>query len=680
MNKIKRLGAIVSILIFMSMMSPGSYTGVKAAEIESKIQTIGNSQGVRLQDDFYDVINSKWLNTAKIKEGKSTTSTFDDVEEKVTSQTKDIINQLLIDKDKYKQNSDEKKIINIYNNTLNVDARNNEGLKPIQKILDKIKSAETIDDITKLWSNKDILNSTVKFSVNRDIKDVTNNILYISATGLSLGNPDEYTNPTENTVRNKKLTEDYYNKILVLSGYTEEEAKTKVDNMFKFEGMIAPSIMGAQEKSTTSNLIDAMYNVYTLDELNNLAPNLNLPAIMNSLGVDKANKIILQDPKWLKAFNEVYIQENLSLIKNYIEIINLTFASYYLNENFENANKEYENSLLGITGSVSKEDDAIETVSYVMGMAVGKIYAERYVPKETKEDVENITKEIVETYKKQIENLEWMSASTKKNAIDKLDKLNVKIGYPKEWIDYSKISIKSYEEGGSLFENIVTLRNSANDEIYSRINQRVDKKKDVFIPQTVNAFYSANENSIIIPGGIIQGHFYDPNKTREENLGGIGAIIGHEISHAFDNIGAQYDSDGNLNNWWSKKDYEQFTVKAQKIANFYNQIEVLPGSKINGYLTVGENIADIGGVSCLLDILDKMDMPNYKAFFESYATTWRQIATKEYTEYVLNLDVHSPNKFRVNGVLPQFQKFYDTYGITEKDGMYIKPTDRIGIW
>jgi len=680
MNKIKRLGAIVSILIFMLMMSPGSYTGVKAAEVESEIQTTGNSQGVRLQDDFYGVINSEWLNTAKIKEGKSTTSTFDDVEEKVISQTKDIINQLLIDKDKYKQNSDEKKIINIYNNTLNVDARNNEGLKPVQKILDEIKAAETIDDITKLWSNKEILNSTVKFSVNRDIKDVKNNILYISATGLSLGNPDEYTNPTENTVRNRKLTENYYNKILVLSGYREEEAKTKVDNMFKFEGMIAPYIMGAQEKSTTSNLIDAMYNVYTLDELNNLAPNLNLPAITNSLGVDKANKIILQDPKWLKAFNKLYIQENLSLIKNYIEIINLTFASYYLNENFENANKEYENSLLGITGSVSKEDDAIDTVSYMMGMAVGKVYAERYVPKETKEDVEKITKEIVETYKKQIENLEWMSASTKKNAIDKLDKLNVKIGYPEEWIDYSKISVKSYEDGGSLFENIVTLRISANDERYSRINQRVDKKKDVFTPQTVNAFYSANENSIIIPGGIIQGHFYDPNKTREENLGGIGAIIGHEISHAFDNIGAQYDSNGNLNNWWSKKDYEQFTAKAEKIANFYSQIEVLPGSRINGYRTVGENIADIGGVSCLLDILDKMDMPNYKAFFESYATTWRQITTKEYAEYVLNLDVHSPNKFRVNGVLPQFQKFYDTYGITEKDGMYVKPADRIGIW
>lgn len=680
MNKIKRLSTIATTLIFMLMMSSTSYNGVIAAEVESKVQTTGNNQGVRLQDDFYDAINSEWLNTSKIEDGKSTTSTFDDVEEKVTNQTKDIINQLLIDKDKYKENSDEKKIINVYNNTLNVEARNRDGLKPVQKILDEIKAAQTIDDITKLWSNKEILNSTIKFSVNRDIKDVKHNILYISSTGLSLGDPDEYTNPKGNTVRNKKLTEDYYNKILVLSGYTKEDAKIKVDNMFKFEGMIAPSIMGSQEKATTPNLIDAIYNVYNLDELNTLAPNLNLPAIMSSLGIDKANKIILEDPIWLKAFNKVYTQENVPLIKNYIEIVNLTFASYYLNENFKNANKEYENSLLGITGSISKEEDAIDTVNSMMGMAIGKIYAERYVPEKTKEDVENIAKEIIETYKKRINSLDWMSKSTKKNAIDKLDKLNVEIGYPDTWNDYSRLSIKSYEEGGSLFENIVTIRISAYDDMFSKINKPVDKNKDGFTPQTVNAYYSANENSIIIPGGIIQGHFYNPNGTREENLGGIGTIIGHEISHAFDNTGAQYDSDGNLNNWWSEKDYEQFRERAQKISDFYGKIEAMPGNKINGYATVGENIADIGGVSCLIDILDTMDNPDYKAFFESYATTWRQTTTKEYAIYVLNLDVHSPNKFRVNAVLPQFQKFYDTYGITEKDSMYVKPGDRLGIW
>jgi len=680
MKKTKRLGAIVSILVFMYMMCPVSYRMVMAAEVESKIETTSNNQGLRLQDDFYDTINNQWLNTTKIEDGKSTTSTFDDVEKEVTNQIKDMLNQLLIDQNKYTENSDEKKIINIYKNTLNVEARNKDGLKPVQKDLDEIKSAQTIDDITKLWSNKEILNSTMQFSVDRDIKDVTNNVLYVSPTGLSLGDPDEYTNPTESTARNKKLTEEYYNKILVLSGYTQDEAKIKVDNMFKFEGMIAPAIMGKQERLTTSNLIDVIYNVYTLDELNNLAPNLNLPAIMSSLGIEKANKIILQDPIWLEAFNKAYTQENLPLIKNYIEIVNLIHASNYLNEDFEKANKDYTDSLLGITGTVSKEEDAVNTLDYMMGMAVGKIYSERYVPKKTKEDVESITKEVIDTYKKRINNLDWMSASTKENAIDKLDKLNVRIGYPENWIDYSKLNIKSYEEGGSLFENVMTLRIFERDEIFSRINQPVDKRKDSFTPQTVNAFYSATENSIVIPGGIIQGHFYDPNGTREANLGGIGAIIGHEISHAFDNTGAQYDSDGNINNWWSEKDYEKFTEKTEQIKNFYSKIEVMPGKKIDGNLTAGENIADIGGVSCILDILGTMDKPNYKEFFESYATTWRQITTEEYAEYALSVDVHSPNKFRVNGVLPQFQKFYDTYGITEKDDMYVKPEDRLGIW
>ena len=401
---------------------------------------------------------------------------------------------------------------------------------------------------------------------------------------------------------------------------------------------------------------------------------------MGSLGIAKANKIILQDPRWLEALNKVYTEENLPLIKNYIEIVNLIFASYYLNEDFENANKEYESSLLGMTGSISKQDEAIDTVNSMMGMAVGKIYAKRYISPKTKEDVEGITKEIIEAYKKRINSLDWMSKSTKKNAIDKLDKLDVEIGYPENWDDYSKLNIRSYEEGGSLFENVLTLRIAAYDEMFSKINQPVDRKKDIFTPQTVNAYYSANRNAIIIPGGIIQGHFYDPNATKEVNLGGIGTIIGHEISHAFDNTGSQYDSDGNINNWWSEEDYKQFTEKAQRIGDFYSNIEVMQGEKINGYLTVGENIADIGGVSCLLDILGTMDNPDYKAFFQSYAVTWRQITTKEYAEYALRVDVHSPNKFRVNGVLPQFQKFYDTYGITEKDGMYVKPEDRVGIW
>ena len=678
MNKIKRFGIIASIFIFILMMSPTSYTNAIAAE--TKAEATSTNQNIRVQDDFYESINSQWMNTTKIEDGKSTNSTFDEVEEKVTSEIKDIINQLLIDKDKYAENSDEKKIINLYNNTLNVEARNRDGLKPVQKILDEIKAVKTKDDLTKLWANKDVVNSTMRFVVERDIKDAKTNVLYMDSTGLSLGDPDEYTDPTEETIKNKKLTEEYYNKILMLSGYTKDEAKVKVDNMFKFEGMIAPYTRGKKKKSATPNLTESMYNVYTLNQLNDLAPNLNLPAIMSSLGIEKANKIILEDPEWLAGFDKIYTQENVPIIKNYIEIVNLVHAANYLSEDFEKVNKEYESSLLGITGNESKESDAVDTINSTMGMAIGKIYAERYIPQKTKEDVKTITKEIIETYKKRINNLDWMSASTKKNAIDKLDKLTVKIGYPENWLNYSKINIKSYAEGGSLFENIMTLRAFANERIFSKLNKQIDKSKEGFVPQTVNAFYSANENSIIIPGGIIQGHFYNPNGSKEENLGGIGSIIGHEISHAFDNTGALYDSDGNLNNWWSDGEYKQFKEKAWKIAQFYDLIEALPGQKIDGYRTVGENIADIGGMSCLLDMLSTMDNPNYKEFFESYAVTWRQITTKEYGKYVLLLDEHSPNKFRVNAVLAQFQKFYDTYGISENDGMYINPEYRLGIW
>lgn len=544
----------------------------------------------------------------------------------------------------------------------------------------KLNSIGTIDDITKLWKDKRILNSTIKFSVEKDIKDVKTNILYISPTALSLGDSDEYTNPTENSKKERKLTEDYYNKILMLSGYTQQESQKKVDDMFKFEEMVAPYIKGKKEKATTKNLIDEQYNVYTVAELNNLAPNLNLPEIMNYMGIDKANKIILEDPEWLKAFNKLYNQENLPLIKNYIEIVNLLYASNYLSEDFENANKEYASNMLGITGNVSKEEEAVDNVNSMMGMAIGRLYSEKYVPEKTKKDVESITKDIIAVYKKRIDNLDWMSSQTKKNAIDKLDKLKIKIAYPDSWNDYSKLDIKSYEEGGSLFQNAMTLRIFERDKMFNKINKLVDKDEDQFKPQTVNAFYSATENSIIIPGGIIQGHFYDVNAPKEVNLGGIGVIIGHEISHAFDNTGAQYDSDGNLNNWWTEEDYKEFMQKTQKVANFYSQIEAMPGEKLDGNLTVGENIADIGGVSCLLDILGEMNNANYKAFFESYAVTWRQITTKEYATYALIIDVHSPNKVRVNAVLPQFQKFYDTYGITEKDGMYVKPGDRIGIW
>lgn len=677
MGKLKIKGVVASTLIFSFLLCQGTYA--KAAESADINSTIVPSS-LRMQDDFYSAVNREWLNTAKIDIGKTSNSTFMETNKVLTEQKKQIINDLLANEKNYAQNSDEKKIINLYKNTLNIDARNKQGIEPIKEMLEELRNIKTIDDLSALTPESKVESPLIEFSCSVDLKDATKNALYIEPTPLSLGDSDEYVKPTENSSRIKSLTENYYNTVLTLSGYTKEEAKSKVDNLFKFESTIASSIKGKEETSKNNNAIDEEYNVYTLDQLDSLAPNLRIKTIMKSFKVDNANKIILTQPKWFQALNDVYKQENLQMIKDYIEVTNITGASQYLGENFEKAANDFKNALLGAQGDISRDEKAIGMVNSALGEPFGKIYIEKYFSDKVKENVKDMTNEMIETYKKRINNLDWMSGATKERAIEKLDKLNVQIGYPDKWGDYSKLEIRSYENGGSLWENIQNLGKFAYEKSISKLNQPVDKSRFACTPQTINAFYNPSANTITVPAGILQGEFYDVNSSKEKNLGAIGTIIGHEISHAFDNTGAKFDADGNLNNWWSTDDYKKFEEKTNKVRQFYNTVKVDDGKNVNGDLTVGENIADIGGVACALDILKKMPNPDYKAFFESNATMWREIGTKEYEDYKLQYDVHSPNKVRDNIVLAQFDEFYKTYGIKENDKMYVKPEDRMKIW
>ncbi|NRY59701.1 M13 family metallopeptidase [Clostridium beijerinckii] len=677
MGKLRIKGVVASTLIFSFLLCQGTYA--KAAESADINSTIVPSS-LRMQDDFYSAVNREWLNTAKIDIGKTSNSTFVETNKVLTEQKKQIINDLLANEKNYAQNSDEKKIINLYKNTLNIDARNKQGIEPIKEMLEELRNIKTIDDLSALTPESKVESPLIEFSCSVDLKDATKNALYIEPTPLSLGDSDEYVKPTENSSRIKSLTENYYNTVLTLSGYTKEEAKSKVDNLFKFESTIASSIKGKEETSKNNNAIDEEYNVYTLDQLDSLAPNLRIKTIMKNFKVDNANKIILTQPKWFQALNDVYKQENLQMIKDYIEVTNITGASQYLGENFEKAANDFKNALLGSQGDISRDEKAIGMVNSALGEPFGKIYIEKYFSDKVKENVKDMTNEMIETYKKRINNLDWMSGATKERAIEKLDKLNVQIGYPDKWGDYSKLEIRSYENGGSLWENIQNLGKFAYEKSISKLNQPVDKSRFACTPQTINAFYNPSANTITVPAGILQGEFYDVNSSKEKNLGAIGTIIGHEISHAFDNTGAKFDADGNLNNWWSTDDYKKFEEKTNKVRQFYNTVKVDDGKNVNGDLTVGENIADIGGVACALDILKKMPNPDYKAFFESNATMWREIGTKEYEDYKLQYDVHSPNKVRDNIVLAQFDEFYKTYGIKETDKMYVKPEDRMKIW
>ncbi|MCE5219872.1 MAG: M13 family metallopeptidase [Clostridium sp.] len=677
MGKIKKKGVIAGALLCSLLMVQGTYA--KAAEVaNTNVTTVADS--LRLQDDFYNVINKQWLNTAKIDTGKTSNSTFMEADKTLTEQKKQIIKDLLANEKSYSENSDEKKIINLYKNTLNMEARNKQGIEPIKKMIEEINNIKSTKDIANLNTESKIGNPLLQIVCQVDLKDANKHALYIAPPTLSLGNSDEYVKPTENSKKVKGLVETYYINLLTLSGYTNDQAKAKVDNLFKFENMIAPSITGKEELSKNDNAIDEQYNVYTLDQIDSLAPNLNIKTIIKNDEINNVNKVILTEPKWLKSLNDIYTEENLPIIKDYLEIINIGSAALYLGEDFEKAATAFKNAYLGSQGDIPQDEKAIDMVNSALGEPFGKIYIQKYFSDKVKNDVTDITNQVISTYKNRINNLDWMSATTKKSAIEKLDKLNIQIAYPDKWEDYSKLQIRSYEEGGSLWENIDNLTKFAHEKSICKLNEPVDKTKFACPPQTINAFYNATSNTITVPAGILQGAFYDANASKEKNLGAIGAIIGHEVSHAFDNIGAKFDADGNLNNWWTQDDYNKFEEKTKKVRAFYNQVKLDNGKNVNGDLTVGENIADIGGLACTLDILSKMSNPDYKAFFESNATVWREINTNEYADYRLQYDAHSPNKVRNNIVLAQFNKFDETYGLKQGDKMYIKPEDRVQIW
>lgn len=643
-------------------------------------KTYSISKDTRQQDDFFNAVNREWVNNAVIDEGQTSNSEFYEVAKTVAYQNLNILLELLRNQNKYPKNSDEKNIINLYYNISNKKERNKQGIEPIKNMLNKIKNAKTLDDITKFGSDNEVIDPLIQLSCDIDHKQSDRYALYISPTSLSLGNSDEYLNPTEDTKRLKKALTNYYTKILMLTGYTKEEAKVKIENRFKFEQMIAPSIKGQIEYSTDNNIANNNYNIYTLDELDKLAPNIKIKQIFKDLEIENAEKIILTEPKWLEKFNEIFINENIELIKDYLEIYNIDVASQFLSNDFIKASNEFDNEYFGTEGAVEGEGEAIAAINNLMPLQFGKLYAERYFSEKEKKDVENIAKQVIQTYKQRIKNYDWMSDTTKEMAIKKLDKLNVQIGYPSKWLDYSELEIKSYKEGGSLWQNAIDISIFEMKQDLKNINQKVDKSYTSFSPQEVNAFYKPAANTIIVPAAILQGEFYDYDFKQEKKLGAIGTVIGHEISHAFDNTGAKFDSDGNLYNWWTEQDYKKFEEKTQKVRDFYSTIQMESGKYVNGDLTVKENVSDISSMACILDIMSQIKNADYNEFFESYATMYRDINTQNYEDYKLLYDTHSPNKVRVNTVLSQFEKFYEIYNIKEGDKMYIPSEQRLSIW
>ena len=394
----------------------------------------------------------------------------------------------------------------------------------------------------------------------------------------------------------------------------------------------------------------------------------------------KTDKVIVENSKLLNMINSLMIEENTDKIKRFLKTnVLLSTDDLLTNEHREAANK-LRKIFYGVDAVEFNEGSGIKFINEQLNELVSKIYVDKYFDRHSKIDVENISTEIIENFQNRLKNISWMSKVTKGKALNKLKNMNVKVGYPDRWNDYSDIKINAYDEGGSLVENVINIYKLQSKKEFSKLNKPVDKSEWSMGACSVNAYYNALNNEIVFPAGILQRPFYDKDSSKEKNLGGIGVIIGHELTHAFDNTGAQFDETGKLKNWWSASDYKEFTSRSQKVIDYYSNLKTNEGTNVDGFLTVGENISDLGGIACVLDIALKIDNANLKDLFENYATIWREVSTKELREYLLNNDPHAPKKIRVNAVLSQFEEFYKTYNIKEGDKMYVDPEDRIGIW
>lgn len=681
MKNYKVTKEITTIMIILTILTQFFYfqkIKVNATVLETPKES--NANEIRLQDDFYTAINKDWIDKVKLDKGNVSYGTFEELSGNVNAKIYDIIQDINNNRDCYEDNSEELKVLNLYSNFFNIKKRNKMGKKPIEKYMKRVNCIKNIDDLKDFFCDEDFMyfQPLVNIGVGADYMDSSMNILYFGSSNLVLGNSVYYKDEKHENVREEYIK--YLEKLHRLYGENKKDSKRNAENFYAMEKSVAENIPTYQEEARDNNRLRRTYNVFSLKELEVIAPNIGIKNMLESFHITNPNKIVVENPENIKFINSLITEENLDEMKNYFKTSILLNTDNLLTNDFRKASSDLKKLLYGIDIVDVNENSAVKFVTCNLCELTSKLYVKECFDKECKDQVKGLCNEIIDNYTNRLNNITWMSDDTRDKALKKLENINVKIGYPDEWGNYDGLEIRSLSDKGNLVDNIVNIYKFQSKKQFSKLGNPVNKKEWNMGACTVNAYYNPLNNEIVFPAGILQAPFYDKEANKEKNLGGIGAVIGHELTHAFDNIGAQFDENGKLNNWWSESDYKEFNERSKKVIDYYSNIEVEDGKFVNGVLTVGENISDLGGVACVIDIAKRIDGYNLKDLFENYATIWREVSTKEIREYLLNNDPHSPKKVRVNGVLSQFEEFYETYNINPGDKMYVSPEDRIGIW
>lgn len=638
-------------------------------------------------DDFYQFVNGKWMETAEIPADRGRWGSFDELGKKADSMAlkvlEDATKSNLID-----PKTDAGKAVTMFGSVMNTKARNAQGAAPLKPYLEEIDRITSRSELCDYMVNKASLRESVflGFYVGTDVKNSKQNTLYTFGASKGLPDRDYYLKDDDKSKQIRKAYLEFMSNAFKAVGV--EISDNECERIMEMETHLAQNEMSRVERRDPNK----RYNPRSRESFIKEMKKLPVERMMSTLGIEEAKTIVVGDVKSLQASYSLVKKSKISDLKNFMKWNQVRGSLGVLSEELSKLSFDfYGKTLRGTPQQKPLRERALSVVNGSLGEALGKLYVEKYFPEEAKKVAKEMVDDVIAAYRVRINNLDWMSDATKAKAQKKLDKLMVKIGYPDKWKDYSALVVKSYEQGGSYFENMVNLSKWSVARNMKKLSKPVDKTEWGMSPQTVNAYYNPVYNEIVFPAAILQPPFFDFRNDPAVNFGGIGAVIGHEISHGFDDAGAQFDENGNLTNWWTEEDLKKFKEKGKSLADQYSSYEALPGKFVNGEFTLGENIGDLGGVASAYDglllhlirvgekgLIDGFTQP--QRFFISWATIWRnKIRDKELAMRLLT-DPHSPGYFRAIGPLENHDGFYEAFDLKEGHKMYKAEKDRVKIW
>ena len=665
----------------VAIMAAATSCGTKSAgEKVTAIDLASLDPSISAKEDFYQYATGGWQKNHPLKPEYSRYGSFDVLRENNEIRLNELFQGL--SSVKAEKGSVQQKISDLYAMGLDSTRLNAEGVNPVKPYLDALESVKDVESYVRAMADIELHGDGGCWGVyaESDMTDNSNTVLYITQSGLALGNRDYYL-----LAENAELREGYLNflkKIFTLAG--DEKAEQKAKDAFDFQMTIAePSWSMIQQRD-----IEARYNPMTPEQLYKEYPALRFDAYLDAMGIPAQSKIILEQPSYFKALNRIVAKTNPRVLRHYLQAQLLSGACGYISDDFTDASFDFFSAQMsGIKEQKPRWKRAMQAPNSILGEAVGEMYVAKYFPEKDKQKMLQIVKNIQKGLSEHVATLDWMSEQTKARAQEKLSSFIVKIGYPDKWKDYSTLEIDAQK---SYYQNLREASLWSMRDNLSKLGRPVDKTEWGMTPQTVNAYYNPTTNEICFPAGILQPPFFNPDADDAVNYGAIGVVISHEMTHGFDDQGRLFDKDGNLNNWWTEEDAASFKAKADKLVAQFDAVQIQDGLYANGSATLGENIADQGGLRIAFTAMknsfagkEPKPIDGFTAeqrFYLAYAILWGQNITPQECARLTLLDVHSLGRNRVNVSLRNLQDFFDAFDIKEGDKMFRPEEERVVIW